>query len=142
MYKTVLVPIDLNDDDSWAKALPVAIECARLFQATLHFITVVPDFGMSVVAQQFPKNYAKKALDEIDKRLAAFRKEHVPEGIEAHHIVVQGSVDDGILHAANEIDADLVVMAAHKPGIQDYLLGINAYRVVRHFSGSVLVVRD
>lgn len=32
-------------------------------------------------------------------------------------------------------------MAAHRPELQDYLLGLNATRVVRHAKVSVLVVR-
>ena len=55
--------------------------------------------------------------------------------------VGHGTVYEEILHAAKRIDADLIVMAAHRPGQADYLLGPNAARVVRHAECSVLVVR-
>ena len=46
-----------------------------------------------------------------------------------------------ILATAKKVRADLIVMAAHRPEFRDYLLGPNAYRVVRHAECSVLVVR-
>ena len=49
-------------------------------------------------------------------------------------------VDQG--HVAAEDDkVDLIIIASHKPGLQDYFLGSTAARVVRHASCSVLVVR-
>ena len=37
--------------------------------------------------------------------------------------------------------ADLIIIASHKPGFQDYFLGSTAAKVVRHAPCSVLVVR-
>ena len=53
-----------------------------------------------------------------------------------------GTIYDEILAVADEIGADLIVMASHRPALRDYLLGPNAARVVRHAKQSVLVVRD
>jgi nucleotide-binding universal stress UspA family protein len=39
------------------------------------------------------------------------------------------------------VNADLIVMASHKPTVTDYLLGANAAHVVRHAGCSVMVVR-
>jgi len=36
---------------------------------------------------------------------------------------------------------DLIIVGSHKPGLQDYLLGSTAARVVRHAMCSVLVGR-
>ncbi len=49
--------------------------------------------------------------------------------------------NEEILRVAREIEADLILLAAHRPELKDFLLGPNAARVVRHFDGSVLVVR-
>ena len=46
-----------------------------------------------------------------------------------------------ILEKAEEEDADLIIVASHTPGLQDYLLGSTAAKVVRHAKCSVLVVR-
>jgi nucleotide-binding universal stress UspA family protein len=46
-----------------------------------------------------------------------------------------------ILETAKEIGADLIVIASHRPGLQDYFLGSTAARVVRHAECAVLVDR-
>jgi len=42
---------------------------------------------------------------------------------------------------AKEKDVDLIIIASHRPGLQDYFLGSTAAKVVRHATCSVLVVR-
>ena len=46
-----------------------------------------------------------------------------------------------ILEVAKEKDVDLIIIASHRPGLQDYFLGSTAAKVVRHADCSVLVVR-
>jgi nucleotide-binding universal stress UspA family protein len=65
----------------------------------------------------------------------------VPADIRRRHIVGHGSIYHEILRYADEIEADLIVISAHRPTAEDYLIGPNAARVVRHAHVSVLVVR-
>jgi nucleotide-binding universal stress UspA family protein len=141
MYKNILLTIDLNNDHSWTKALPTAIALARTFEAQLHVMTVVPDFGMSIVGQYFPPDFEQKAIDDANKRLHAFIREHLPEGVSGKHIVAHGTIYQEILAMADKVDADLIVMESHRPELKDYLLGPNASKVVRHARQSVLVCR-
>ena len=142
MYKNILLAIDLGHPESWAKALPTAVEYAQKFGSTLHLITVVPDFGMSIVGGYFPDDFEKKALEDTGERLKAFASEHVPAGIDVHPHVAHGRSYDEILSAAKSLSADLVVIGSHQPGTETYLLGSTASRVVRFARCSVLVVRD
>lgn len=48
---------------------------------------------------------------------------------------------DAILKEADRIDADAIVVGAHRPQLRDYLVGPNAARVVRHARQSVFVIR-
>jgi nucleotide-binding universal stress UspA family protein len=57
MFQNVLVPVDLSQEHSWRKALPTATRLCQAFQARLHLITVVPDFGLPMVGQYFPEGY-------------------------------------------------------------------------------------
>ena len=141
MYKNILFPIDLNQESSWQKALPTALEHCKAFGSTLHVMNVVPDFGMSVVGSYFPDDFEQKAVEAAREQLHEFVRQHVPEGVKVQHIVGYGTVYDEILRVANDIKADLIVLASHRPALKDYLIGPNAARVVRHFEGSVLVVR-
>jgi len=142
MYQTILLPIDLNEGSSWEKALPIALELCRAHGAKLHVMTVVPDFGMAIVGSFFPEGYEDRALAGADTALHEFVAAHIPKDLDVAHDVGHGTVYEEILGAAGRIDADLIVMAAHRPGQADYLLGPNAARVVRHANCSVLVVRD
>ncbi|AXS42563.1 universal stress protein [Breoghania sp. L-A4] len=142
MYKNILLPIDLGEESSWRKALPEAVDLARHYPADLHIVAVVPQIGSALVGSFFPKDYEKRAVAEASKLLEAFIAEHVPSGIVAKGHIAHGVIYEEILHAANKIDVDLIVLGSHRPELKDYLLGPNAARVVRHARQSVMVVRE
>ena len=142
MYRRILVSIDVNQPSSWEKALPVAIELCRTFGAQLKLLCVVPDFGMPIVAQSFPADYAERAQSEAKVALEKLSAELVPPGIDVEQLVGYGTIYDEIMKTAKKGSCDLIVMASHRPELKDYLIGPNAARVVRHAGCSVLVVRD
>ena len=141
MYRDILLPVDLDHDSSWEKALPTAVEYCKAFGARLHVMTVVPDFGMSMVGQFFPRHYDEEVVQKMQDALHRFVAAHVPGEVPVQHIVAQGNVYEMILRMAGQTGVDLIIMAAHRPELKDYLLGPNAARVVRHAECSVLVVR-
>jgi nucleotide-binding universal stress UspA family protein len=141
MYKDILIPVDLDDEHSWEKALPMAVRMAEAFGARLHVMTVVPDFGMPMVSQYFPPDYEQKMRDEASKRLHAFVAKHVPSTLATQHIVAEGRIYQQIVEAQQRTSADLIVMGSHTPELRDYLIGPNALKVVQHAACSVLVVR-
>jgi len=142
MYDNILLAVDLNDESSWQMAMPVAISQCWSESSQLHVLTVVPDFGMSIVGQFFPKNYEKGVAEKVMAALKDFVDEHVPDEINVRHIVGEGSVYEVILDTAKKIGADLIVVTAGRDDLKDFLLGPNAARVVRHAECSVLVVRN
>lgn len=141
MFKNILLSIDLNEPGSWVRALPAALEAAKATGGKLNVITVAPDVNTQV-APFFPTDVNKRLYQTATEALADWVKKNVPSDTAVRQIVGQGSIYREILNAAKETGADLVVMAAHKPGMRDYLLGANAAHVVRHFQRSVLIVRD
>lgn len=141
MFKNILLTVDLNDVESQEKALQAAMQQAKSSGGTLHVMTVVPDFGMSMVGSFFPKDYEAKALEAVTEKLHAYVSEKVPKDIAVQHAVGHGTIYEEILRIAGECDADLIVMSSHRPALKDYLLGPNAARVVRHAKISVMVVR-
>ncbi|WP_127520381.1 universal stress protein [Mesorhizobium sp. Z1-4] len=140
MYKSILLPIDLSAPASWSQSLPAARHMMGE-GGTLHVLTVVPDFGMSVVGSFFEKGFEKKALRQVGEKLAAWVGSNVEEGIDVHPHVTHGRVYEQIINAADKLNVDAIVIAAHTPELADYLLGPNAARVVRHAKQSVFVVR-
>jgi len=141
MFKSILLSVDLGEPGSWVRALPAALEASKVSGSKLHVITVAPDVNTQV-APFFPTDVNQQLHKKATEELGAWVKTNIPADTTVKQIVAQGSIYREILTAAEKTGADLVVMAAHKPGIRDYLLGANAAHVVRHFPRSVLIVRD
>lgn len=142
MYKDILFPVDITEEGSWDESLPVVLEYAKAFGATIHVVTVISDGSMSLVQQYFPKGSVQKLVEETNKSLHEFVQTYIPDDLKVQHIVAKGSVYECIIKTAEQIDADLIVMSAHRPELRDYLLGPNSAKVVRHSNRSVLVVRN
>jgi len=140
MFKNILLAVDLGESGSWQRALPVALELCKASSAVLHVISVLPAID-SRVGAYFPADANKKMLEQAVGDLRDFVKQQVPAGVKVRDVVAQGTIYEEILAAAATLGADLVVMASHKPGARDYLLGANAAHVVRHCPRSVMVVR-
>lgn len=141
MYKNILLAIDIGDPESWAKSLPFSVEFAQTFGATLRIMTVVPDFGMTIVGSFFPNNYEEKVMEKARQALHEFVSKHVPDTVKVQHIIGHGVVYDEILRVSEEVSADLIVLGASRPRAGKYLLGPNAGRVVRDAECSVHVIR-
>ncbi len=141
MYKTILLPIDLAQDSSWKKALPVAVSLCETYGAALHLVTVIPDLAHGMVRQYFPEDYEEKLKQGTHDNMRDFIAEHLAGQDVTSHIV-HGPIYQRIIETAEETGADLIVMGSHRPELADYLIGPNAARVVRHTACSVMVVRE
>ncbi len=141
-YANILLPIDLGHPSSWSRALPTALDLARHYGAHLNILTVLPDMGMPVVGSYFPEDFEKKARAKAEKALDAWLKENMPGDVPADAYVAVGTIYDEIIAVAGKLKCDLIVMASHRSGMKDYLLGPNASRVVRHATQDVFVVRS
>jgi nucleotide-binding universal stress UspA family protein len=141
MFKTVLLTLDLAHPDSWSKALPVALDVVKAWSAQLHVLTVLPEVAVPALMQAGPFDYETKLVPETKSALERFVREHVPAGVPAHPIVTYGSIYREILRVSAELPADLIVMAAHRPQVGDFLIGSNAERVSRRARCTVMLVR-
>lgn len=143
MYKHILIPIDLQEEDERPRTLALhkAIELCRVYDAQLHVLTVVPDVGMPIVGYYFPTETEDKIVEESERFLHDLVNKNIPDDINVQHLVAQGTVYKRILKMADKIHADLIIMPAQQKKLQDYLIGSNASRVVRYAKCSVLVVR-
>lgn len=140
MYSNILVAVDLDEPTSWAKSVPTALALSRCFGARLGFVYVVPSLVLALRAQ-WSEPGVRHILDNARTRLATLADECAEEG-EVECYVADGNVYAGILEAAEQLGADLIVLSSHRPEMKDYLIGANASRVVRHARCSVMVVRD
>lgn len=142
MFQKILLPVDLNEEASWKKALPTAVTLCQTFGASLHIVTVMPEFKMPMVGAYFPKNFSEKAHAAIKEAQRMFIQENVPEGVKTQSVLVDGSPWEAIINVGKKLDVDLIVMASHtKHKFVDYVLGPNSEHVVHHAKVSVMIVR-
>ena len=141
MAKHILLPVDPDEKSTWEKALPEAVAQARQRGATLHVMTVVPRFGSSIVANYFPEDFEQKALADAEQQLKTLLTKEIPDDLTRQLIVAHGRIHQEICRVAKEVDAELIVMASHKPEWSDHFLAPNAAQVLHHTPISVLIVR-
>lgn len=140
MTPKILLPIDLSSPASWVKPMG---EAQKMLQGggALHVASVLPDLGMSMLGPVFQTGFEQTALHQFGEALRKWVAQNVPGSLDVHPHVLHGTVYDEILRLADELDVDVIIMAAHRPEARDYLLGSNAARVARHAKQSVYIVR-
>jgi len=100
----------------------------------LNVVEVVPAW----VASQLPSGILDESRQSTLEELKAIA--------DAVNINVDVEVRAGhpyktILEVADKTGTELIIIASHQPGLEDYFLGSTAAKVVRHAKCSVLVVR-
>ena len=143
MSGKVLCAIDIGHPDQNKTLLERARQLAVLDDAELNVVTVIPGFGMSMLASYFPEGTEEKMLADARDALHQIVEDALgPElNEQIRHIVAEGTVYTEILRTAEEIEASLIVIGSHRPDLKDFLLGPNADRVARHADCSVFIVR-
>jgi nucleotide-binding universal stress UspA family protein len=138
MYDRILLPTDGSQGSN--RAVDQALELAAETGAELHVLFVV---------EELP--YAPEMMDgEIEARLRAIGEEAIEairERAETADVPLETAIEDGVPHQSileyTEDEAiDLVVMGTQgRSGLDRYLLGSVAERVVRGSKAPVLTVR-
>lgn len=141
MFKKILLPIDLQETHLAVKAVKIAIDEARKHSAEICVMTVMPGFGMPVVASFFPDNAMKKALKEIGAELKRYIAANFPKDIGTHPIIAEGNPAERILAQAKTLGADLIVIPSHAQSLSQVFLGSCAAKVVEHATCSVMVIK-
>lgn len=135
MYKNILVPIAPDHraptGDALAAARQLASEGAKITALTV--LEAIPEY----TALQLPPGTMENRKAEAETELAA----ELGGVQDVKAVVVSGHSARTILEYAEEHDADCIVVASHRPGLADYLIGSTAARVVRHAKCSVHVIR-
>jgi universal stress protein F len=142
MSKFILAAIDIAHAETVESVLKKAASLSKLEDANLAVVTVVPDFGMSIVGSFFKEGTEDGVMQKANEQLHDIVSSSLGADVKVKHIVKHGTAYEGILEAAQDLDTSLIIMGAHRPDLRDYLLGPNAARVVRHAQTSVYVVRD
>jgi nucleotide-binding universal stress UspA family protein len=136
MYRKILVPIDL----AHAEKGRIMIDIARKLggkNVSITLINVIEDLPV-YVANELPGELTQTIRKNAQIELRGMAE---AAGLSAGIEVRSGRPVTAILEVAKDLAIDLIVIASHQPGLQDYLLGSTAASVVRHAKHSVLVIR-
>ncbi len=135
MYKNILVPISFDEDRDSNKSIEIAkaLEAQGGVVTLLHVMEAVPGYAATYMPEGYIENSRKGLEEELTKVAAG-----IPGGVAK---VISGHSGTSILDYAESHESDLIVIASHRPGMQDYFLGSTAHHVVRHAKCAVHVVR-
>lgn len=136
MFKSLLIAVDLAHG---ARGKELLGKAAGLMDegGSLHVVYVMdnpPGYVMVELPEGLMESKRKEAEDDLRAMVKA-------AGLKGKTEVRLGNPANGILAAAEENNTDVILIASHKPGLEDYFLGSTAGRVVRHAQCSVLVLR-
>ncbi|MDQ2093488.1 universal stress protein [Rhodalgimonas zhirmunskyi] len=135
MYMNIMVPVSFDEERDAPQAVQVAQKLAgdgaRI--TLVHVIEQVPAYALSAASP----GYLSEAKEASEAKMQA-----MAEGIPNCGVaVLEGHAARTILEFAKEKWADCIVIASHRPGLQDFFLGSTAAHVVRHAGCAVHVVR-
>lgn len=135
MYQNILVPISFDADRDTSGPLKLAqlLASPEAKVTLLHVVEHIPGYAISYM----PEDYLKAARDAIQEQL----DEMAAPLPNASGVVIEGHSGRSILDWAESNSPDLIIIASHRPGMQDLLLGSTASQVVRHAACAVHVVR-
>ena len=137
MYSNILVPVAFDDGSedkirqATAIARTLAAPDARL--TFLHVMEQIPSYAITYI----PADYLAQSRVAVRKAL----EELAAEETNAQGVLVDGHSGRTILDWAGDNGVDLIVIASHRPAMQDYFLGSTANLVVRHAPCAVHVLR-
>lgn len=139
MFKNILVPIDLSNDDKINRAVNLAKEMIKSDETKITLMTVLPQIP-GYILSELPAEHAQKVTSDTQSKMqdiaqnAGFTS---PVTTKISH----GNPYNEILNVAQQDGIDLIIMSSHQPVWEDYLFGSVAAEVVRHAKCSVLVER-
>ena len=136
MYKSIIVAIDLGHGEAGQGLIGKAIQLLDA-GGTIRLLNVIEEVP-SYIAAELPADLSDRRKADARVQLGVM----APKGDAAFEIEVRsGSAATQILACAEDVGADLVMIASHRPGLSDYFIGSTAARVVRHAQCSVLISR-
>lgn len=136
MFKNILVPIDMGHVVEGKSIIDAAVEhAAKGAKITLlNVVEEIPNWAAINLPADIIDKSLQTSLDELKAIANASGRKMEVE-------VRTGHSYNTILDVAEEKNADLIIIASHRPGLQDYFLGSTASKVVRHATCSVMVIR-
>ncbi len=141
MFKKILVPVDIDYPETAAAVYRQAAEIAKPSGAEIRLVSVMPGFGMPIVASHISTEVRKELTDRFKESLEKFIKDNCTESVS--YTVRTGTNWQAIIKAADKWEADLIVVF-HNRGheINEAFSRSCSQRVADNANCSVLWLRN
>lgn len=136
MYTNILVAIEPTHTEKHERAISMATHLADPV-AEITALTVIEPVPGYFPPHELPQSLKEQAGAQALGQLRRF----VGPRSEIHTELLHGHAANAILNYAKNHNIDCIIIASHKPGLSDYLLGSTAARIVRHATCSVHILR-
>ncbi len=129
-WRHILVP--LNEDPQHAQSIPFAVSLARIFQASLHLLMVIPTYGKLsgdwVTTSRFLPSTTDRMLDEIVDEgleyLKQYKDDLEQQGLSVNINVLRGEPVEVISQVTLESQINMMVLGTHgKVGTEAFWSG-------------------
>ncbi len=141
MFKKILVPIDVDYPQTAAAVYQKAAEYAKFTGAAIRLISVMPGFGMPIVASNIPKKIRKKVMNRFTESFENFIEANCDKSVS--YRIRTGKAWEEIIKEAEKWNADLIVVYHnHRRSLNESFSGSCSQRVANHSKCSVLRLRN
>ncbi|AHF76071.1 Universal stress family protein, UspA domain protein [Sodalis praecaptivus] len=143
MYKNILVPVDIFSPGLADKALRHAEFLAKSSAGQIHLVNIIQKFSPILTRgfvsdarkmEAFLNRSAKEKLVDLTKKI------DLPQD-NVHLHIRAGNIRDEVTRAADELEADVIIIGSRNTNIQTHLLGSDAADIVRYARVPVFVIR-
>lgn len=141
----ILIPTDFSETANLA--LDHAVNLAKLLDSEIVLHHVISTFSFRVNlpevtdAEEAHQHKLSGAVGAKLKQLADDIRQRA--GIKVSTLISSGRIKDEVVRAAEQTDADLIVMGTHGvSGLREFFMGSNAFRVVSDAPCPVLTLRS
>ena len=141
MFNQILVPVDLSTESTTKKLCQTANDLAEKYGSEVVLMTIIPDYGMPIVASFFPEGAQKKIKQEMKVKLENMAKTYFDVPVST--MLKQGKRRQAILKVIEDSKPDLVMMGCRrkKSRSNQRLLGATGTVVSDRAGCSVMIVR-
>jgi len=108
MFKKILVPIDIDYPKTATAVYNSAAQIAKLSGSEIRLVSVMPGFGMPIVAAYISDEMRKEVTDKFEASLKKFINDHCVEPVS--YTVRTGKNWEEIIKVADKWEADLIVV--------------------------------
>jgi len=141
VFNKILVPVDLSTEDVTKKLCQTANDLAEKYTGEIRLMTVMPDYGMPLVASYFPDDAQDKLKQDMMQKLEKLAEQTISVKTSIH--LDQGKRIREVLNEIENYQPGLLMIGCRpkQSRSSQFLLGSFASGISDRASCSVMIVR-